>query len=443
MRISISLISTTPDLPGMPAKQIFESFPVIIGRDPACDVVLPDPSKYISSNHVELSLADDGRLIARDNSSNGTYINGSTDRVDPGRWVALGSGDVLTMGKFRLELTVLNAAGALSLQDTIDPNAATIAHRADSVAGLAPANAANTEQTTDTRPIGASGTGQHSAGDSVNDRRKRPNPLDNLPPQSRIAELDKKSQVASATSEEPSDSIEPATPLELPPEPSAAPVQRPPPPAAQTAPAAPEPPLGDATEMATLLAAAGLDPAEFADIETHSLAAHAGVVLNRSINSMMLLLRARDELKNSMRAEMTLLAAQDNNPLRYSVSAEDSLRKLLSPNPVSGFTDAATALEQALRDIKIHQMAMLEATRSALNIVLSQFAPDALEETMRENNPLAANMPLAREAKLWLEFKNRYKDIKHDAMEDFSDIFGRELRKAYEQSVSNLRRSID
>jgi type VI secretion system FHA domain protein len=428
MLLSISLDSTTPGLPGIPAEQQFATFPISIGRDPECDLVLPDASKYVSSRHAQLNV-NQGQLELRDSSANGTYINGSTERIRHGTSVVLSNGDVLAMGTFRLELTVLSTTPTASA--LVDPQAETIAYRANE--GAAPERPLGdasvvTDDSTDTQPVSKPATAR---ADTSTEQRKldasdtpgqrKPNPLDQLPPQKRIAQLDQKNTPASTDATQ----INPQS-------------------AANASNAnAPDSATGSLQVMQTLLTAAGLDPDDFADIDAELLAAHTGQVLNRSIHSMMLLLRARDELKNTMRAEMTLLAAEDNNPLRFSVSAEDSLGKLLQPNAVTGFTDANTALDQALRDIKIHQMAMLEATRSALNIVLSHFDPETLASNMRANSPLAANMPLAREAKLWDEFKARYDGIKNDAMEDFNDIFGRELRKAYEKSVSELKKASD
>ena len=158
---------------------------------------------------------------------------------------------------------------------------------------------------------------------------------------------------------------------------------------------------------------------------------------------MMLLLRSRDEIKNAMRADVTLLGAKGNSPLQFSITPEDALRKLLTPSPASGFADSNKALEKGLNDIKIHQLAMLEAMRAALQIALSHFDPESIAERVRDTSPLASSLPLAREAKLWEQFQSRYNEIRREAVDDFSDLFGRELRKAYEKSVEDFKRQSD
>jgi hypothetical protein len=68
---------------------------LVVGRDPAANLVLGDPS--ISRRHVELRRERDGWSIADLGSTNGTYVNGW--RVDRAR---LAPGDVLALGDVRL-----------------------------------------------------------------------------------------------------------------------------------------------------------------------------------------------------------------------------------------------------------------------------------------------------------------------------------------------------
>ena len=187
------------------------------------------------------------------------------------------------------------------------------------------------------------------------------------------------------------------------------------------------------------MASAGLDPQNFTTVNKQELAGHIGRILNRSTQSMMLLLRSRDEIKNAMRTEVTLLAPQGNNPLKFSISVEQALESLLTPSSNNGFTDGEKAIDKGLEDIKIHQLAMLEAMRSALQIALSHFDPEVIEQHSKENNPLASSLPLAKEAKLWEHFHSRFNAIKRETVDDFSDLFGRELRKAYEKTVEELK----
>ena len=48
--------------------------PFTIGRDPDCDVILPDSS--VSRRHVKVSMSDTGLFVEDVGSSNGTWVDG-------------------------------------------------------------------------------------------------------------------------------------------------------------------------------------------------------------------------------------------------------------------------------------------------------------------------------------------------------------------------------
>lgn len=77
---------------GLPLEQ---SFPLrgklVIGRDPSCDLVLPDPR--VSRRHVEIETRDDAVEFGDLGSANGVLLNGEERRG--GR---LDCGDVLRLG---------------------------------------------------------------------------------------------------------------------------------------------------------------------------------------------------------------------------------------------------------------------------------------------------------------------------------------------------------
>jgi type VI secretion system protein ImpI len=73
----------------------------VIGRDPGCDWHLPDRTLGLSARHCELASAA-GRLMLRDLSTNGTFVNGASQRVQ-GETV-LNSGDRFSAGPYQVEL---------------------------------------------------------------------------------------------------------------------------------------------------------------------------------------------------------------------------------------------------------------------------------------------------------------------------------------------------
>lgn len=77
-----------------------------IGRNPDCDIVLPDG--LVSRLHAEVRKQPDGYWIADNRSLNGTVVNGARIQ-DP---VRLAAGDVVTIGECDLVFQAESAAGA-------------------------------------------------------------------------------------------------------------------------------------------------------------------------------------------------------------------------------------------------------------------------------------------------------------------------------------------
>lgn len=83
-----------------PHRYRFDREEVLVGRDRAADVRLPDPA--ISLVHLRL-VCKKGRLYVVDNrSTNGTFLDG--ERVGPGEARAVGDGARLRLGPFRIVL---------------------------------------------------------------------------------------------------------------------------------------------------------------------------------------------------------------------------------------------------------------------------------------------------------------------------------------------------
>jgi len=75
----------------------------MVGRAPGNQLVLDDPSKYISRSHASLTLRD-GRYVLTDAGSNPSIVN---DRpLGPGAEIALGDGDRIVIGDYVLLATL-------------------------------------------------------------------------------------------------------------------------------------------------------------------------------------------------------------------------------------------------------------------------------------------------------------------------------------------------
>lgn len=95
---------------GLPASVSLEHHGLIIGRSPHVDWSLPDPRNYISSTHAEIDWRGGDEYVLIDKSTNGTFVNGSAQRL-AGPHV-LRHGDVLAIGHYRVRVGLGSAAAA-------------------------------------------------------------------------------------------------------------------------------------------------------------------------------------------------------------------------------------------------------------------------------------------------------------------------------------------
>ena len=82
-----------------------------LGRNPDNDLALGDPERLVSGRHARIEVRDDGVWIF-DQSTNGTFLNQSADRLPPNQPVALHDGDSLSIGAYELAVTIVAGPGA-------------------------------------------------------------------------------------------------------------------------------------------------------------------------------------------------------------------------------------------------------------------------------------------------------------------------------------------
>lgn len=103
-------IENVPSLAsGDPVEIALAEHGLVIGRAGHADWTLPDPANHISSIHCEIDYRD-GRYFLTDKSTNGTFINGSNQRLTAP--VQLRDGDLLQIGHYQIRVEeVADGAG--------------------------------------------------------------------------------------------------------------------------------------------------------------------------------------------------------------------------------------------------------------------------------------------------------------------------------------------
>jgi len=126
------------------------------------------------------------------------------------------------------------------------------------------------------------------------------------------------------------------------------------------------------------------------------------------------------------RPDPTLVSAQTGHTI--------SENQDISSN--SGYRQSEQTIQHAVVDLKLDQPALLESMTSAVQSALVKFDPDELSITLDKTDGNSANPLMSREAQLWQLFCTQYDTIRKDAISDFEDALGAELRKTYDKSVT-------
>lgn len=198
----------------------------------------------------------------------------------------------------------------------------------------------------------------------------------------------------------------------------------------------PAPPAG-ALDLRALLSGAGLEGVAV----TPEVARQFGQILRVVVAGVLDVLRARQEVKGEFRIKPTIIQSRRNNPLKHSSDTEDALHNLLLKRG-PGYLGPVEAFEDAFRDLRNHQIAMLAGVREAFEAMFRQFDPDRLQKEFDRHTPRVKKGPLAAlQAKpdYWEFYRDWVQRLSNDADGTFRNLFGQEFARAYEEQLDRLK----
>jgi len=450
-----------------------------IGRGTENDLVLPDPDKSISKRHCALEERH-GAVTVVDMSTNGTFLN--YGKMPVGDVPApVNDGDILTIGPYELMVEIAQAPARAGPAHAPAP-----AHHTADAAALLDSDTGGGDFLDDLLGEGAPVRGPASV--------SRPDPdfaedgilppLDDVdlfgdtPPhqpqgasqQDHTAAFNDPVRTGAVTQsiipddwdpdallgDEPLIAAPQAPPagadpfaedvdaLPLPEDP--APSQRPTPTPTPTT--APDPSPGATAAHLTPSAAsdaaaraflrtAGVDALAVPDADLEATLARLGHVLRIFVKGLREILMTRTSIKSEFRIQQTVIGSGGNNPLKFSISPEQAMEAMVRPT-TTGYLDPVEAAEQALRDIKAHEIAMMTGMEAALKDVLRQLSPAELEKQMDRGGGLGGLLK-GRKARYWEVYEKMYAEISDRAENEFHDMFSREFARAYQAQLERLK----
>lgn len=165
----------------------------------------------------------------------------------------------------------------------------------------------------------------------------------------------------------------------------------------------------------------------------------AGQVFAFLADGLRVLLAVRTTIKEHARLDRTQIAAAANNPLKLSVNSREATAALLGRGE-EGYLPPRATVQASFRDLKAHELAVVEGLQSAVDELLRLFEPAVLEANLADAGTLAVLLQGGRRARLWELYQERYDEIARSARTNFlghvNDAFRQGYaRKAREASV--------
>ena len=461
-----------------------------LGRGPANQWILPDPDRIVSTNHCVLAFRGGGWQIS-DISTNGTFLNRESEAIGPTPR-ELRDGDRLRLGPYEIEVRIAEEAGYAAAPAAgagaggfpaaggldpfaLDPFAPAAPPPAASPGfGAQPPAGQGIGLPADFDPLAPDPGEQVFAGPTqadhtpaVSDAFRPPLASTNLLPDDWDLDLGpaKPAPPPAASALRAPERLAPPPPMAPPPvappvpppvpppvappvvplasganpfdeplAPPASPALPPAPAAAVPAPAA-RPVAEEGGLLAVFLHGAGMAaaaPAGGAGIDAGALMESLGRAFRALVSGLRQVLIARAEIKGEFRIEQTMIRARGNNPLKFSAGDDDALAALLGLGRRTDMS-AEAAVADALRDIRLHELATVAALQAAARALLARLDPAPLRASAEQGG--LSLVPAQKKARAWDGFEKLHAEVTRALADDFDSVFGKAFARAYEQAL--------
>ncbi|GLR08540.1 type VI secretion system-associated FHA domain protein TagH [Mixta theicola] len=166
-----------------------------------------------------------------------------------------------------------------------------------------------------------------------------------------------------------------------------------------------------------------------------------GQMLGMFSQGTVALLSSRSILKRGVKADMTVILDDANNPFKLLPSGKTVLMQMFGSR-MPGFMPPKQAVRDALVDLQAHQLGMIAGIRAIIAAMLQSFNPQQLEEEARQEGVTSRlSLPGSRKAALWEHFNRRYNETAGEIEDDFHTLFGEAFLHAYDMEVNQYKDS--
>jgi type VI secretion system protein ImpI/type VI secretion system protein len=424
-----------------------------VGRGPGVDWVLPDPERVLSKRHFVVAYRGGVWQLA-DTSSNGTFLNRESDPIGASDVRTLRDGDRVRAGAYEIEMRLTDtqsarpgAADSSPFNDpfALDPFAPSRSPRnpfdePDRPSLSVPQTSARLPHdfdplASDAHDAPFPGPTQADHSPVMQDAFRPPAQIGQMPlhvggviPGDHLLPDDWDKDLLDGIA--PGGNAPAPPPRAAAPQRPAAPPERPEP----SPPAQPEAVADDGALLAAFLEGVGLRDVHPADPPATMLA--LGKAFRNLVSGLRAVLIARAQIKSEFRIEQTMIQARGNNPLKFSAGDDDALAALLGSGRR---TDMAPheAVADALRDIRLHELASIAAMQSAVRTLLDGLSPAKLRAQVEQGGGMSL-LPAQKKARAWDAYETLYARTVQALADDFDSVFGKAFARAYERSLREV-----
>jgi type VI secretion system FHA domain protein len=130
-----------------------------------------------------------------------------------------------------------------------------------------------------------------------------------------------------------------------------------------------------------------------------------------------------------------MIQARGNNPLKFSAGDDDALAALLGAGRrIDMAPDEAVA--DALRDIRMHELASIAAMQTAVRALLEGLDPVKLRAQAEHGG--VTLLPAQKKARAWDAYEALYTRTAQALADDFDSVFGKAFARAYERALDEV-----
>ncbi len=459
-RLKLTLLDEKGPVGGKDGSRILSNQSISIGREPGNDWILQDNTRQLSRQHCVVSCVQDDYHLT-DTSTNGVFLNGSREPLGKGSSTKLRPGDKFQLGQYSILVSATNDAGETATAGSTDGattveegfedddpfrlsshvvtqeplsrnqkpklSAEKAARGSDSfIAGFDPA------KSFDTKFDIAKALGDLEES-TVTPKQLPPSEDDleefllPLPGEDAAEPTDTESDNLSKYEYDTNRVVEPDAS-------TSADFAKGDDDARPVVDRSVSLQHKDALVMA-FAGAAGISlPEDLSPEDQRNLMVRAGEVMFELLDGFRGILNDRSTMKKEFRLERTVLQFGNNNPIKFATSTTQSIEAVLV-KVQAGYQDGPTAIRECVADIKAHHLATMAGMQCALEALLADFDPIALQSKIEDKSLLSDFVAGGRRARYWRAYQETYEDIRKDAENMFESRFEREFAAAYERNV--------